>query len=129
MNNIINLILGDWSHDGHGKASVATIRSTLTKSEVEEAYLKGTKKIGFSFVEDVGSDYSDIGCPIDQEQVDMLEEIGIDTTGIDYTDLSISEEGFVDIYLDIVKLGTDTFEWERVTADENHIRIGGYGLF
>jgi len=130
LNNIINLILGDWSHDGHGRASITTIRSNLTKPEMDEAYIVGTKKVGFSFIEEVGVDFDDYsGCSIDQEQTDMLEEAGVDTSCIDYSDHRIYEEGFVDIYLDIVKLGDDTFEWERVSHEENHIRIGGYGIF
>jgi hypothetical protein len=133
MKHIIILVLGDWSHDGHGKSSIVTIRSNLTKPEIEAAYREGIKKVGISFVEDIGSDYDDYGgCTIETEDCEKLEEAGIDTTEVEEDpngSYRLYEEGFVKIYLSLVKLGNPKFKWDRVSYDENHIRIGGYGLF
>jgi len=131
MMYIINLIIGDWAHEGHGKSSIVTIRSTLSKSEIDNAYLEGSKKLGFSFIEEVGVEFG--GCLLTQERLDALDEAGVDTSCVTnygtegyYID---DEDSFVELYLSIVNLGDDTFEWERVGHEENHIRIGGYGIF
>jgi len=130
LKHIINLVVGDWSHDGHGKSSIVTIRSSLTKSEIDNAYFEGSNKVGFSLIEDVGSEDAAI---LDREQLDKMEEAGIDTSYIGYYGSEgcciNDEDTFVDTYLAIVGLGDDTFEWERVGHEENHIRIGGYGIF
>jgi hypothetical protein len=134
MKNIIILVLGDWSHDGHSKSSIVTVRSNFTKPEIEEAYRKGIKKVGVSFIEEIGADYEDYGgCTITEEDCEKLEDAGIDTSDVD-DDYSGSgyrlyEDGFVNIYLSLVKLGNPNFKWERISDEENHIRIGGYGLF
>jgi hypothetical protein len=135
MKHIIILVLGDWGHGGHGKSSIVTIRSNLTKSEIEEAYRKGIQKVGVSFIEEIGAKYEDYtGCEFNEEDFGKLEDAGIDTSDIDEDVYApggyrIFEKGFVNIYLSLVKLGNPEFKWDQVSADENHIRIGGYGLF
>ena len=36
--NIINLVIGDWSGDGHDKRQTITIESNLTLAEITNAY-------------------------------------------------------------------------------------------
>jgi len=131
MKNVIVLVLGDWSHDGHSKSSIITIRSNLTKSEIEKAYEAGSKEVGFSFTADVCSSDNNL---ITQEQIELLENADIDTSDIlppqAWTEgSSVDEECFFDIYMEIVELGNPELEWERIYHEENHIRIDGYGLF
>jgi len=134
MKHITILVLGDWSHDGHNKSSIVTIRSNLTKSEIEDAYRSGIKKVGMSFAEDIGAEYEEHGATISPEEIELLENAGIDTSCIEppqpwHEGHRIYEECFVDIYMEIVALGNPDLEWERVGHEENHLRIGGYGLF
>ena len=135
MKHITILVLGDWSHDGHSKSSIVTIRSNFTKHEIEGAYQKGIQKIGMSFVEEIGVEYEEYGgCLITPEQIELLENAGIDTSDIEpptewQEGHRIYEECFVQIYMDIAALGDPELEWERVSHEENHLRIGGYGLF
>ncbi len=128
MDYTIILVIGDWSHGGHGKSSIATIRSNLSKEEMELAYQKGIRQVGISFIEEIGAEYDDdLGCVIAEEQQSALDEAGIDTSCI--KDGRMCEECFVEIYLALVELGNPEFHWGRIGHEENHIRIGGYGLF
>lgn len=48
---IVELIVGDWSNDGHGQTDVTVIESNLTPSEVKAAYSLGVDKCGYGLFE------------------------------------------------------------------------------
>ena len=127
--NVVILILGDWSHDGNGLSSVVTIHSNFTKREIERAYRKGVKEIEFDLIEDVASGHED--CEIEPEYVHALKEFGYNVNNLECLNnrYYIYEDEFVNIYLFLAELGDSALEWKRVSHTENHIRIGGYGLY
>lgn len=135
MNNIITLVLGDWSDDGHGKTDTINIKSNLDKKDMEKAYEAGTKKLGFDFCGYVAEDYEDN--KLDDEKWNKLKELGYQNEALEdeaekYNDgeISLWTDSYTDIYLFIVKLGNDKFEFEYLVGEQNpQIRIGGYGLF
>lgn len=135
MNHIITLVLGDWSHDGHEKTETINIRSNLLKAGIEEAYALGTEKLGFDFCKEIAADYEDN--MLDNEKWEALKKLGyqdddLEEDGIKYNegDISLWTDSFTDIYLFIVKLGNDEFEFEYLSEVQNpQIKIGGYGLF
>ena len=119
MNNTINLVIGDWSHDGHEKTETVTVSSNLTIKEIEKAFKIGVNKLGFDITK-CCEDYEDHVLP--KKANDALKKAGfkgVDEEGYFY-------ETFADIYLFTVKQGDDSFKYKIVTNQT--INIGGYGL-
>jgi hypothetical protein len=133
MSNTISLVLGDWSGDGHEKTETIVLRSNLTNKQIEDAYKKGTNKVGFDFIRTIANEYEDN--VISAEKLDALIELGLkdfDRIGddTDEDDYNLDTDSFADIYLFIVKLGNEDFEYKILVGESNpEIRIGGYGLF
>jgi hypothetical protein len=127
--NKIELIVGDWSNDGHGRTRMFTIASNLTKAELEKAYEAGVKIVGFDpkhFVEDYQQSY------LPAEQILRLIELGIKDwvapDDDDDEDVEIYPDAYKDIWLFVAKLGNPEFEFELNVPSET-IKVGGYGLF
>jgi hypothetical protein len=124
MKHTVELVLGDWSDDGHGKTATFVITSNLDGSGIEKAYQAGTKILGFDFSETVCEDYGDTSLPI--SVLEKLVEHGFDKSTLECED-SLWRDSFRDIYLFIVKLGEPNFEFSFILLDS--LKIGGYGLF
>lgn len=45
----IDIVLGDWSDDGHGKTEKYPIKVNVSKKAMQDAYKASCKKFGFSF--------------------------------------------------------------------------------
>lgn len=137
--NSINLIVGDWSHDGHSMTDTIAIKSNLTKEEIKNAYKQGVKTIGIDLSKDICTEY-DV-CSISKEQFDKFISLGFVPSWMkkykperlakefSKIDLDFIGEFFVEMYLFTVKLGNSDFEYEIEDECENEINIGGYGLF
>jgi hypothetical protein len=127
----IKLVIGDWSCDGHEKSDDYYIESNLSKKEIEKAYKKGTKLLGFDFSEEIAECYEDSTLPKDKWE--KFKELGY-TGGFDSEDqadengVNIWLEEFLDLYLFIIQLGNPDFKYELV-EEEDTIHIGGYGLY
>ena len=140
LTNIISLVIGDWSGDGHSQSNTIVIKSNLDKKAIEKAYKKGTKKLGFDFIKDIAADYADQN--LSKERLDVLLKHGLKTKDLDldfdlkrkeYEEgpgVNIWHDDYVEIYLFIVKLGNEEFKYELLEGDVNPtIHIGGYGLY
>jgi hypothetical protein len=144
LTNEITLVLGDWSDDGHGKTDIQIIRSNLDHKALLKAYNKGSKKLGFNFIDDDCADYEDGSLP--RDHLVKLMEHGLKLEDIFDTDYDLkkardlledeqSEDGiglwvdsFSAIFLFIAKLGNKDFEYGFV-REGSRLNIGGYGLF
>lgn len=146
MKHIISLVLGDWSSDGHGKTDTVNIKSNLDKNELFKSYKKGSKKVGFNFIDEVCSDYEDgllsknylnllvkQGFTVDSlgndisisNLIEVTEAFEADSEGLD-----LDTETYTRIFLFITKLGNEKFQYEILKQkDSPTIEIGGYGLF
>ncbi len=128
----IRLVLGDWSHDGHGQTSEEYINSNLSLKQINAAYKKGTKKIGFDFCDTAACEYED--STISKENFKALRDAGFDDELENCDDdseedgVSIWRDDFTRMYLFIVKLGNPAFTFTEA-KDEGTIHVGGYGLF
>lgn len=135
MNNIITLVVGDPSGDGHRETDTFTIKTNLSKQELTKAYEKGSKLLGFDFKEHICCEYEDSILP--EEELNIL--LGKDLILKDIVDdyflqkyknsgiLNLDSDSYTNIFLFIVKLGNSEFEYtyEKLPT----IDIGGYGLF
>lgn len=150
MENVINLIVGDWSWDGHGKTETITIKSNLTSNEVEKAFEAGASILGYNIKQDCCRNFEDnfipiklwnafldiskkynlfpaweLGEHITPETVEDTEYGGHEET----EEIGIDSDLFCSIYLVTCKIGNENFVWETVDNAEDQITIGGYGLF
>lgn len=130
----IRLIMGDPGGDGHGRSEERICASNLSCEELKQAYMAGTKLLGFDFAANICSEYGNsrmstayaeklkaLGCTAfdNVRKYDFDEDKG-------YT---IWHEKYVAIYLFLCKLGNPEFEYELVSNRMPRIYIGGYGLF
>ncbi len=130
---IVNLIVGDWSRDGHEKTDRFTVESNLSKAEIAKAYKAGAKLIGFDITE-YCKEFEDNTIPI--EKLRLLCPFGLIWEDLDSYSLEEGEmDGlyrampgeYVNFYLLIVKAGNPTFEYSYTKGPD--IKIGGYGLY
>jgi hypothetical protein len=130
MKNVITLVVGDWSHDGHEKTDKYVIKTNLTKDEVQKAFKKAVKLTGFDFTcfDDYGENR------ISKKDVILLGQHGIDKDdcfeGGDFDlddEFSLYPELYVNLWLKFTKLGNPNFEWSMVEGED--VQIGGYGLY
>lgn len=131
--NIISLIIGDRSGDGHGKHEKIVIVSNLSNKEIEAAYKKGVKKIGFDLLEEC-SDFEDNTISFDK--IEKMNKLGFDYK-LEYVDDDYGEddkfahvysEEWKQMYLFFVKAGNPDFNFVEIDPSSD-IHIGGYGLF
>lgn len=130
---MINLVLGDWSGDGHSKTEIVSILSNLLKNDIEKAYKKGCKKVGFDLTKDVCAEYEDMSAS--KEVVEALRAVGFKPEDFleedDDGDWSFAYNGdaFAELWLRIAQLGNPDFKYEITTHNTPNINIGGYGLY
>jgi hypothetical protein len=144
--HIINLILGDWSHDGHGSSETFTIESNLTYKEVEKALAAGEKLVDV-VLDDMAAEYE---YPyVDYEDWEKLSAHGLtvkmlcDGDGYDEDWITgevnndirnkeavrLDEESFLNIFYFLVKKGNPEFQYKLIKDDSPTLKLGGYGLF
>lgn len=132
----MNLVLGDWSRDGHGQSETFGIETNLTKNEIQESYKKGVEIVDLDLSEKVCRYHEDDS--ISLENLEKLKKHGLKffqengeeyelEENFDETGFSVSEEDFVIMFMFIVKLGNPLLEWNFCESES--INIGGYGLF
>ena len=138
MDNVIELIIGDASGDGHDKRTTVAIKSNLTKEQIVNALSVGEKALGFK-LRDVCSEYEDSTIP--EDVWEKLKAAGFleamdwddweDKESYSYLNLNYTcgTDSFADLFLFIVKCGNDKFQYELDAPGRNSIYIGGYGLF
>ena len=135
LTNQVEIVVGDWSGDGHGKTDTTMIKSSLSGTGIWKAYKKGIEIVGFDLTE-FGSDYEDGYLPT--EHYEKLLELGCTIEVDDYDPKDADEdkpekvplysESYVDLFLFIVGLGDPEFRYKEADTSDS-IHIGGYGLF
>lgn len=125
---IISLIVGDWSTDGHGRTGTVVITTNFTAEEMEKALNVGQDVVGIDF-NNLCSEYQD--AYLSEGDYTKLMLAGFNHSwdknedGCVYLDV----DNFVKIYLFLVKIGDNKFEYTSAGANYDEILIGGYGLF
>ncbi len=130
---MINLVMGDWSADGHSQTETVTIKSNLDKKGVEDAYKSGVKKTKVDLSKDVARDYEDN--IISKKIVNKLCKFGfkIEDCSNDFRadedGYGLWTDGYALAWLFIAQIGNPDFKYEVTNDDSPNINIGGYGLF
>lgn len=150
---LLDLIVGDWSHDGHEKTTNFVVSFKGTIEKLDEAYKKGTEILGFDITKEVATEYEETRVLKSIE--DKLKEYNIileDTwdekdyepqvgpykwvvkdgnkdyikteTGLMYS-ASMDIQEYIDVYLLTCRLGG----LEITEVDIPSKNIGGYGFF
>ena len=132
----IDLIVGDWSDDGHGNTETFTIQSNLLQGALLDAYRKGCEIAGFDITKfcnhwekkylpaNVYTRLVELG--LDVENMEMYEHDDSDDSGRKKK-YSVWREDFATIYLFLAQLGDPSFRFDRIHTSSIH--IGGYALF
>jgi hypothetical protein len=133
MTNTIDLVIGDWSDDGHGETETVTIKSNFNSVWMGRAYEQASVILGFCFVTDVAYEYETpyISMELITKLREVLEEPNLLDGDIDPEAecIGIEVDEYLDIYLKIIKLGEPDFKYKVLGQENEVINIGGYGLF
>lgn len=154
--NVVDIVIGDWSEDGHNQSEKVSVEINCTVTEMQEAYKASCTKMGFQFhgAEAFGSpnftgktnprclicEYEDKSVPDDV--IDIMEKHGLDDENVSF----FREEGSFDGVKHVVKIllwfitqGREGFEAEVVENTipvfngywtDNDMNIGiGYGIY
>lgn len=138
------LILGDWSHDGHGITEVILFNTNLSIEELRELYFNQCSKYG-KILENLCSEYED--CSINKEQFITIENYGfkfsedikqeIQDDEVAYIDSDLFVDIFIwfmkkdnpNLILDIIDDNVPSFHFYGFDDKKRHIQFFGYGLF
>jgi hypothetical protein len=135
--NVISLVVGDWSHDGHSQTDTVVISCNLTRPELEKAYKKGVKVTGIDLHEHC-EEYEDPYISV--EIYKRLSEVDPDLIGAgelrdpnsepDEDDsFWINSEEYATLWMLIAQAGNPALKWSVTPDNSARINIGGYGLF
>lgn len=140
----INLVMGDWSDDGHGKTDTVTIVCNLDKKALALAYKAGAKKLRVDVSKTVAEEYESAtlskadwkkfaaaGMTLQQlfehPYFRKEAESGLKDRNMEY--IGLDTDAFARLWLFTAKLGNPKFEFAFTRDDQVSINIGGYGLF
>ena len=130
---IVNLVLGDWSNDGHGKTEVRSFYCSHSAAEIKAAYAIAITNN--RALKDIADDYED--AVLTDEHIDALTAISfpVDTmewfgedNQTDDESAYITKDEFVDLFWHLVKIGNSEITHTHV-GDNITVNIGGYGFF
>lgn len=127
----IELVVGDWSKDGHGISETFLFEVNLNKEQIYKAYKKGSKILGYDLIETKCRGYEESSVT-ELWWKEFLE--ATKTKDEDYTvdgayngNISIYPETWAQMYWAVCKLGDESLTYEEVEND-GRIEINGYGL-
>ncbi len=141
MKYTINLVVGDWSGDGHQLTETISVKSNLMTEDIEIAHEIGCKKLKINF-KNLCRNYEDSQVPKDVWQKFTkagltLKDLENNWTSVEDLEEMLEDEGclvigpeiFAALYLFLAKQGNHLFEYSILEDNPNVIKIGGYGLF
>ena len=120
----INLVVGDWSDDGHGKVHVIPVESNKEVDDVMYAFDKGNEGVN---LEQYCSDYEDNMVPTKLIMEFVSEDLYLCDPDEEFHD--IESATYAEIWLGIARKGDPELVISVTEEELPEIRIGGYGLF
>jgi len=136
--HVIELVIGDWSGDGHEKTRRILLRTNLSSDEIINAYAEGTKVIGVDVMNEVAAEYEDSWLREDSWNKFVaagIAEMGWEVEGgpehhweTGEAGLDLDTDSFLDLFLFTVLRGNPSFKYEEIQPSAS-LPVGGYGLF
>lgn len=137
--NIYCWTLGDWSNDGHGRTSVVSFKTNLSKSEIQKAFADCCDELDvYQFADEYEYPYLDIEDALRLQQAGYSFPVKLDEETPDDDDLLLlDQDKLVDILMFMVTHERPDFKYE-LTKEIPSIngywsselnRSLGYGLF
>ena len=125
--SIIVLTVGDWSNDGHGRSADVTIRCSHNVNDLEDAYKKGCKILGFDVEDEIARNYEDN--ILHKHHFEAFKRHGLEWNwdGDDGEEIYLDANAYAELWLFAAKLGNKDLTYEVMSPDG--INIGGYGIF
>lgn len=135
----IQLVVGDWSDDGHGKTSTVVVEADCGKKHLEAAFKRGVEKLGVD-VTDACEDYDDDEMP--RTVYNTIKAVDPDLVTDSWSKLCFDDEEdhfeedvvymapdmYAVLWMLTAKAGDPDLKWS-IVADVPKINIGGYGFF
>lgn len=135
--NLVVIVYGDWSGDGHDHTSRTYVWSNKGVAEWRAAVAKGNAIVGFNIQEDVAAEYEQTAVP--KELVEKAFAAGWRYKFDKYATSQLKKDGlydfdngsYEDLFLFIVGLGDPELKWQALNHGSHHqeVHAGGYGLF
>jgi hypothetical protein len=141
MSDTLNLVVGDWSRDGHNQTDSILVSTALTAQDVQDAWrtlerdLKA--KYNFTLYDNVCSEYEE--SQLNEMQVIAFLNMGIDLDSIaenysenpsDPPDYHLGSDSYAELVIELLNKTNPALELKSVPHQYNkEINIGGYGLF
>ena len=132
--NIICIVVGDASGDGHDKRESFLIKTNVSDDDLELIYKAGAKKLGIDITL-YCQEYEDRSIP-DEIAVKLLsrdinKHLSNDLEFCTYSKkYTINSEQYMDIWLFIAKAGNEQLKAKIVNEKtDGYLTIGGYGLY
>lgn len=116
---VYQIVIGDWSDDGHGKCDHYTVETSHNMTEIQEAYLKAVNACGVSLHRnskanyELCSEYQDNTIP--EEAEERLTELGVDWKLIETKydrDCGMNPDSFSYLFMEMVKTQISDFEYK-----------------
>lgn len=128
--HMIELVVGDWSHDGHEKTKTFRVTCNKTAAKLKTAYKAGVEVCGLDLKDTVAVEYED--SILATEDASKLAAAGIPVAELvdgssDNDGFCLTTDSFAELYMRIANLGAPDLTWDYVEA--NQVEVGGYGLF
>lgn len=60
----VQLVVGDWSGDGHNRTDSVSVLVNCSTEQLQEAYKKGSKKLKFDLTKEAAVEYEDNKLPM-----------------------------------------------------------------
>ena len=138
MNYLIQLTIGDWSDDGHGKTEIFLCKSNKDLAVVREAYKKGVEKIGLDLFK-ICDEYEHDAISFEEKSLFRCLDDD-DEPGYFEGDFRLSTENMYHMWMEIVTAGDPDLEIEDYmlevqyfngywSKDDDYNDQFGYGLF
>lgn len=138
--NLVNIPIGDWSDDGHGKFQnfIFEVPSEFTKEVLIESYRRNKEKFQFGLA-DFARDYED--CTIPKEKVRKLIAAGLDTSDFELLaeedNVYLSVDDMFQIAIFFIGHGLEGFNYRMAPEPDFTLFASwqgpetsiGYGLF
>jgi len=127
------VVVGDVGGEGYNRSARIPVCSNVGIRALESALARGEKKARLKFRESVAADYGDR--TLSWGDIKLLKDAGIELPKAIFEDRTsrgvlLTPETFVDLALQIARLGNPSLKAERVSEPAlPELALGGYGLF